>query len=382
MVKGDAAKSLENLPYFEDYEVYALWKYLNGNLTGRPVFQLVDLLGPGNSYLSLYVLLHNLNQWGITLENPTFDRKGHRWFYKKHRTKKESEAKNSLNNIYKNKFNLVDIVAAFPVAQQQRMLAWIEFKKELSDSNRQILNSFLGRYMDLFVHDQLKLREKSFYTFERQIEKLLMLLRERSKDFGKEFVFEYAPPRDEDGLSIYSPFLFTHSMVAASTLGLVKVTEAWVQDEAPPKRQRHSYKIRLTITEVGSEKINELAEKVVGKRTIMKNSDGLFTYRGAPLNVTLGTNYARAFDILLSDFPQGGFVPYDVLENLLIQNGFEPSKNNEQRNKRINNLLSVDQGFFRYAKLNNKKLPNSAADGKSIIHIRRGKGIEFYNPEI
>src|SRR3989338_5699770 len=64
---------VEKLPYLQEAEIYALWRYLNGHTTGRSVFQFADLTAPHASWLlTVQFLLNQFSLWGVIFENPVF----------------------------------------------------------------------------------------------------------------------------------------------------------------------------------------------------------------------------------------------------------------------------------------------------------------------
>ncbi|MHA1657520.1 MAG: hypothetical protein ACTSUT_00135 [Promethearchaeota archaeon] len=115
---------------------------------------------------------------------------------------------------------------------------------------------------------------------------------------------------------------------------------------------------------------------------LSKNNNGDYFYKDTRIKISSQTVYYKVFDSLYSERNQEGFLSYEDIENLLIERLVPELKNKQERNKRINNAISTHQGFFRYAKVNSKKLKNKIPDGKKLIEIVRGKGLKLNNPII
>lgn len=88
------------------------------------------------------------------------------------------------------------------------------------------------------------------------------------------------------------------------------------------------------------------------------------------------TQYKALFDIIYSNCLQEDFISYEDINKKLIERDWKDISKNKI-NKRIQN--SITNGIFRFAKIGNKKFKNKLSNGKKILKIIRGKGIEFNN---
>ena len=254
------------MPYLKDCEVYALWKYLNGPITGRRVFQFQDLTAPNSSgLLEFMFLMSHFELWGVTLENPVFHRELYeKWYPGPYQKMKElldaqvhkentREAVEAAKKIITNEFNVKELYkyshSSF-VLHNNGMREYVEFGKDLLKRNRAKVGKFFDFYMDEFMNDRLDIDDTNFLSFERQKERLEMHLRMNQRTYGNTFIQDYKP-RNEEMLSLIGKdsFLFIHSIAAFQKLGRIRVEKAWVQDDVPPERQTDDFKIKLTIIE-------------------------------------------------------------------------------------------------------------------------------------
>lgn len=119
-------------------------------------------------------------------------------------------------------------------------------------------------------------------------------------------------------------------------------------------------------------------EQSAVKRLIEKDTRGDFFYGGKRIELPKTAEYSLLFDILYTHSGQDGFLSYEDIEQHLIKKHLEPKPDIAERNKRIQNL--VYQGIFRYAQINGQIILNDIPDGRSLVEIRRGKGLIFNNP--
>lgn len=118
-------------------------------------------------------------------------------------------------------------------------------------------------------------------------------------------------------------------------------------------------------------------------RLIEKDARGDYFYDGKRIGVNKEPIYYKTFDILFSDADQDGFLSYANIEKQLVKKEVSPAQSDAIRNKRINNVLINEQdGFFRFAKVNGKRLQNKTLDGRKLIKVMRGKGVQLNNPRV
>ena len=84
------------------------------------------------------------------------------------------------------------------------------------------------------------------------------------------------------------------------------------------------------------------------------------------------TDYFKVFDIIYRYSNKDGFISY---EN--IAKGLKWSEKNYR--KKISNAIHKDQGIFRYAKINGKRLDNNNTKGQKLLEVVWNKGIRFNN---
>jgi hypothetical protein len=113
---------------------------------------------------------------------------------------------------------------------------------------------------------------------------------------------------------------------------------------------------------------------------ITQNSEGDYLLNGKRIELGRETIYFQVFDILIKHQNQDGFVSYETIEDQLVQTyRKERSKSPEDRSKRIRHALSSGQGFFRFARINGRKIKNKLPNGKPLIEVMRGKGLRLSN---
>lgn len=114
-----------------------------------------------------------------------------------------------------------------------------------------------------------------------------------------------------------------------------------------------------------------------------RSSMGDYFYNGIKVEVPKSAEYFKAFDVLFTHCDQDGFLSYEDIEKGLVELGISKTEDRDSMIKRINNyILNKNQGFFRYAKVNGKKLKNKLPDGRLLVDKIRGKGLILNNPTI
>ena len=141
------------------------------------------------------------------------------------------------------------------------------------------------------------------------------------------------------------------------------------------------HNILLRIAEETDEPERKGKEKhSTDQRLITHNGQGNYLYDGKLIEMGRETMYYKVFDTLFLRSDQDGFLSYADIEAELIKRGVSESESDEARNKRINNaILNRQQGLFRFAKVNGKSLKNKTKDGRPLIELRRGKGLQLNN---
>ena len=109
---------------------------------------------------------------------------------------------------------------------------------------------------------------------------------------------------------------------------------------------------------------------------IEKNPDGNYLIIGKLIEMPKESLYYKIFDIIYTYSDPTGYISY---EDIAKKMGTDEDEN---RKKQILNAISNKQGFFRYAKINGKKILNDNTRGLRLIEIIKGKGIMINNPII
>ena len=117
-------------------------------------------------------------------------------------------------------------------------------------------------------------------------------------------------------------------------------------------------------------------------KLLQKDGRGGYLYDGKKIIMSEATIYFKVLDALYSNSNQDGFSSYEGIESYLIKSGEKESENEKQRNTRIKNAISEQQGLFRFAKVGGDRLKNKTLDGGVLIEILRGKGLKLNNPNI
>ncbi|GEM_PF-3869858 len=297
MKGADEIRTVEKMSYLKDHEVYALWKYLNGSLTGRDVFQFQDLVAPEIGQTNtLIFLIHHFYHWGVELENPVF----HKNLYLEYESdnlqkrveeylerNKGKENAQSLQNILDSHFNVKDIKNITSLTLDGFGLAdYIEFGKNLSKKSREKVSSFFDLYIDEFINGRLDITDVNFYSFEKQKEFTEFGLKTKKEKFGNSFIIKYEPNNSKMGPQESSPYLFIHSIVALEKLGYIKVEKVWVEDDVIPEEQTPDYKIKLTL--IGQKKEPEKLKAIISssikpsRKDSKKISEIIFVERPTP----------------------------------------------------------------------------------------------------
>lgn len=113
--------------------------------------------------------------------------------------------------------------------------------------------------------------------------------------------------------------------------------------------------------------------RVGDQRLVEKNANGDFFYNRKRVKLSRTAIYYQVLDALCSGADQNGFMSYAAIEKYLVKSGRPAAANDDKRNKRVNNAISKGQGLFRYG------LKNKTLDGRELIEIVWGKGLQFNN---
>ncbi len=163
-------------------------------------------------------------------------------------------------------------------------------------------------------------------------------------------------------------------------------------------------KIRLTITERFDDFYKEIEKKYnairkadevktetkslpketeIRRNLITRDKNGDYFYSGRRIEMSHENLYYQLFNILFIRCDQSGFISYEDIERELAKKEYPESQNTYSRNKRINNaVFNTQQGLFRFAKVNGKRLQNKIPDGRALIELVRGKGLKLNNPMV
>jgi len=116
------------------------------------------------------------------------------------------------------------------------------------------------------------------------------------------------------------------------------------------------------------------------KNLITRDKNGDYFYNGRRIEMSHENLYYQLFDILFLRCDQSGFISYEDIEKELVKREHPESQTTYSRNKRINNaIFNKQQGLFRFAKVNRKRLQNKIPDGRALIELVRGKGLKLNN---
>lgn len=258
MLKEDGKKAVSKIPYFREYEIYAFWRYINGHLTGRSVFQFRDLMAPKVSeMLAMQFFASYLALWKIKLVNPIFHKEIYLSYCSRDGYKKAEEylirnegkpnAK-SLQNILDNNFNIEDIDRVSSMLLSRfGILEFIEFDKDIPKEDKDKISLFLDSYIDDFIADDLEKTDVNFMNFSNQKDKTISLLEEYKSHYGDNFILKYEMKGDYLNPSEVDDYLFVHSIIALDKLGFIKVHKVWLDDDVAPENQTDDYKIKLSV---------------------------------------------------------------------------------------------------------------------------------------
>jgi len=111
------------------------------------------------------------------------------------------------------------------------------------------------------------------------------------------------------------------------------------------------------------------------KQLINKDSQGDYFYNTDRISMMRKTLHYDIFDILYSIKDQNGFASYEDIEKELRKRGWDSIDQSESRNKRITNALY--QQLFRFVKIGKGSLKNKTPDGRKLIDIQRGRGLQL-----
>ena len=285
-------KEKETMPYFRDSEVYALWKYLNGNLTGRNVFKFADLTAPNVSESSIAYFLSNFFNWlGIKFEKPVFHEVTYWLFNIKNKDAKK--AKRLLKTLNKD-FNVAELKNNALLLGKYGALEFIEFEKNITKKHHNKLADYFDFYIDFFITDELEQEDSNHLKFEAQKQKTLKLINDHKDKYGNEFILKYKPAENEFS-PYHDTYLFIHSIVALEKLGNIKIKKAWYYDDIDPEKQINDFKIKLAVIEPKTKKVKQ--KKFDPMLRVEKNIGYFKFYKEAP-KIKIGNIRSRHYRLL------------------------------------------------------------------------------------
>jgi len=124
------------------------------------------------------------------------------------------------------------------------------------------------------------------------------------------------------------------------------------------------------------------AEALGRKHQLERDSSGNYFYEGKKIDVPKTAEYYKVFDSIFTNLDQNNFISYEDIERVLVTSRNLAHLEEKDSIKRIANALNKSQGFFRYAKVNEKSLTDTASNGKKFINKVSGKGVSLNNPVI
>ncbi len=147
------------------------------------------------------------------------------------------------------------------------------------------------------------------------------------------------------------------------------------------KEIEKKYNAIRKIDDVKTEIKSPPPEAETRRNLISRDKNGDYSYGGKRIEMNHETIYYQIFDILFTHCDQGGFLSYEDTEKELVKKDYPESQTESSRNKRIHNaIFNRQQGLFRFAKVNGKRLQNKIPDGRKLIDSIRGKGLKLNNP--
>jgi hypothetical protein len=275
----------QRLPYFKDFELYAIWKYLNGHLTGRDVFQFEDLQAPNVSEsIAANFITNFFDLNGIKFENPIFNKDIY-WEFNKNDDAKESK---KFLKILDHDFNVSELKSYVFLLNKYGALGHIEFSKDLAKQNRKKLISIIDYYINQFINDNLDKGDSNYLKFEVQRQKTIKLINEHKEKFGNEFVLRYKPDDSET-------YLFIHTIVALERLGDIQIEKAWYYDDVAPDKQISDFKIKLI---VNKPKISEPNQANFSPMVMTEKGVGYFKFYKQGKKIKVGRTDSRTYKLL------------------------------------------------------------------------------------
>lgn len=128
-------------------------------------------------------------------------------------------------------------------------------------------------------------------------------------------------------------------------------------------------------------KIMDLNRNKIQKLFFKQNDK--YYFKGDLLELNTKTKYYAIFDIIFMHSDKNGFISYDDIVSRLRLRGVKNDNDKEKNRKSINNaVINENQGFFRKAKINGKRISNQTPDQKPIMKAIKGEGVEFNNPDL
>ena len=280
----------QKLPYLKDFEVYALWKYLNGNLTGRKVFQFADLQAPKVSKFSIANFIAYLfDQLGVKLEKPVFNKD---IYWQFHNKKKDVKEVKRILRIPYGDFNILELKKSSILLGKYNVLEFMEFEKNLTKKNRDLLTGYFDFYINQFMSDSLAQNDSNYLKFEVQKQKTLELINNHKTKYGNEFVLKYEPADDEFS-PYHDTYLFIHSIVALEKLKDIEVNEAWYYDDIAPDKQTKDFKIQLTVVEPKG-----IKQRVTKPKLKIEKGIGYFKFYKEGLKIKIGKTESRQYRLI------------------------------------------------------------------------------------
>jgi len=137
----------------------------------------------------------------------------------------------------------------------------------------------------------------------------------------------------------------------------------------------HTHRFENSIQEKGIDLNHKFGEQKPSGFYITKKGDD-FHYKGRYINLSKKTDYYKVFSALYAKLPEGGEVSYkDLIAEIKSRLPKTDGKTTDEMQKFIQrNLTDKSNGFMRYA-----GIPETEDNGKPLIEVVRGSGVEFNN---
>lgn len=292
------------LAYIADQTIYMLWKYLNSRrFIQKDALTFWDIKPEGHidSAVSLFFIM--LEILDIPLEGATF-RKGDCLGDGEQLIPVISSDTLTGLRLKTEQVRSTDIETYedFGIQQYQTkcllygsssMLNFLEFNNKLTEKTSAKLSEFVNNYIDRFINDGLKIKNKNFYRFDKQKRVLVDFLHASEENYGNRFLIEASTHATVQGIYYQAnegvrtqEYIFAHTLIALEKLGYFVIEDIFVNNpsRAVNEQENDYYKVNITLSNKFYEEFIPRAK--VAEETTFDEATSSLTFNGKNIEIS------------------------------------------------------------------------------------------------